>query len=174
MSITLIATSTVGAGGAASIDFTSIPGTYTDLYLITSLRGTASGQYADVNLTINGQTSASIRALYSINGSTANSYTTTTLAMLAANGNSATAGTFSNGQVTIPNYTATGTKSLSSENVAETNATASQVVIVAGSVVSSAGITSISIPAIGFTFSQYSTASLYGITKGQSGTTTVA
>ena len=42
-----IATVTVGAGGAASIDFTSIPGTYTDLLVLISARSTRSTDYRD-------------------------------------------------------------------------------------------------------------------------------
>jgi hypothetical protein len=38
----LIATTTVGSGGAASIDFTGIPQTYTDLFLVSSLRSNAA------------------------------------------------------------------------------------------------------------------------------------
>jgi len=37
-----IASVTVGAGGASSIDFTSIPGTYTDLKVVISARGSRS------------------------------------------------------------------------------------------------------------------------------------
>jgi hypothetical protein len=37
-----IATVEVGSGGAADIEFTSIPGTYTDLVLKLSARGTRS------------------------------------------------------------------------------------------------------------------------------------
>ena len=40
-----IASVTVGSGGAASIDFTSIPSTYTDLALYHSLRSDNSEDY---------------------------------------------------------------------------------------------------------------------------------
>ena len=48
----LIASYTVGAGGAASIDFTSIPATYTDLVLKLSSR-TATGGANDVYIQFN-------------------------------------------------------------------------------------------------------------------------
>ena len=38
-----LSTVTVGAGGAASIDFTSIPSTYTDLQILCSLKTSYSG-----------------------------------------------------------------------------------------------------------------------------------
>ena len=40
---TLISSVTVGAGGASSIDFTSIPATYTDLLVKFSLRTDFNG-----------------------------------------------------------------------------------------------------------------------------------
>ena len=47
----------VGSGGAATIDFTSIPSTYTDLVLKVSLRSSASGEYINNRITFNGSTS---------------------------------------------------------------------------------------------------------------------
>ena len=40
---TLIASSTAGSGGAAYIEFTSIPNTYTDLLVMLSLRTAGGG-----------------------------------------------------------------------------------------------------------------------------------
>ena len=55
---TLIASSTVGAGGASSIDFTSIPSTFTDLCLEASLRSDKpSYGFSNFNITINGSSS---------------------------------------------------------------------------------------------------------------------
>jgi len=55
----LIASSTVGAGGAANIDFTSIPATFTDLYLVVSGRTNRStGATEDpLCITFNGSSS---------------------------------------------------------------------------------------------------------------------
>ena len=47
----LIGSVTVGAGGAANIDFTSIPSTYTDLAIKVSYRSTATPGVAVDNLT---------------------------------------------------------------------------------------------------------------------------
>ena len=54
---TLIASSTVGAGGASSIDFTSIPSTYTDLCLKVSARSTATDTNVNMYVKFNGSTS---------------------------------------------------------------------------------------------------------------------
>ena len=66
---TLIEKIVVGAAGASSITFTSIPQTYTDLKVVASARntGNGSGQY----LTFNGSsTSYSAKRLIANNGST--------------------------------------------------------------------------------------------------------
>ena len=44
----LIAKTTLGSD-AAEIDFTSIPATYTDLYLVTSIRGTRNANDEHLN-----------------------------------------------------------------------------------------------------------------------------
>ena len=49
-----IAIVTVGAGGASSIEFTSIPQTYDDLYIVLSGRSTGVG--GEVRLSFNGTT----------------------------------------------------------------------------------------------------------------------
>jgi hypothetical protein len=41
----IISSVTVGSGGAANIEFTSIPATYTDLYVLASIRSNRSGTY---------------------------------------------------------------------------------------------------------------------------------
>ena len=65
-----IQTVTVGSGGASSIDFTSIPQTYTDLCVVLSARGTNAGTGAnDGHLTFNSSsTGYSSRLLYGTGG----------------------------------------------------------------------------------------------------------
>ena len=53
----LISSVTVGSGGASSIDFTSIPQTYTDLVVRWSTRGTAATVYDQVYVKFNNTTS---------------------------------------------------------------------------------------------------------------------
>jgi hypothetical protein len=165
---TLIASSTVGSGGAASIDFTSIPSTYTDLLVKVSARSSQAATNDAAYCYFNGvSTSYSNRFLYGT-GSAAGSGTNTTGIYLAPiNGDSSTASTFGNLEFYIPNYTSTTTaKSVNVDGVQETNASSSFMAINAGlwNPGTQVAINSITIyPATGPNWLQYSTAYLYGI-----------
>jgi hypothetical protein len=163
---TLISSVTVGSGGAATIGFTSIPATYTDLLIKLSGRSTSGGNTSDVvNLTINGQSAASTRYLLG-NGSSASSSVDVSNVYGGGNtGSSATASTFSNCEIYIPNYTSTGIKPMSIDIVTENNATASWCLFVAGSITNSAAISSITFTPDATNFAQYSTAYIYGISN---------
>jgi len=163
-----IASVTVGSGGASSIDFTSIPGTYTDLCLKVSARDARAVVASSIVLQINGSTAASgsYRRIYG-DGSAAFSDSSsgdTTVQSGHSDGNSATANTFGNVEIYIPNYAASANKTFSSDGVAETNATATYMSMVAGLWANTAAITQITIkPATAVNFLQYSSATLYGI-----------
>jgi len=161
----LIASSTVGSGGATSIVFSAIPSTYTDIVIKVSARTNAAGAiYDDIFLTVNGQSAQQWRGLYTINGTSATSSTSTAFALVSdATGASATASTFSNSEFYIPNYTSTGVKSISSDTVTENNATAANLNIAANTVTNGAAISSITLAASGNTFQQYSNFYLYGV-----------
>ena len=61
---TLLETVTVGAAGAASVTFNSIPQTgYTDLVIKCSVRGTASALYASLAVRFNGDSAANYKNL---------------------------------------------------------------------------------------------------------------
>jgi hypothetical protein len=160
---TLIASSTVGAGGASSIDFTSIPSTYTDLVLVCSLRVSRASVVNNTVIKFNGSsTSYSERVLYG-NGSSAGSYSDTQIYDVNNAANS-TASTFANSQFYIPNYAGSTNKSVSNDSVSETNATAATAQLVAGLWSNTSAITSISLTDYsGTNFVQYSTAYLYGV-----------
>jgi len=160
---TLIASSTVGAGGASSIDFTSIPSTYTDLVLVCSLRVSRASVVNNTVIKFNGSsTSYSERVLYG-NGSSAGSYSDTQIYDVNNAANS-TASTFANSQFYIPNYAGSTNKSVSNDSVSETNATAATAQLVAGLWSNTSAITSISLTDYsGTNFAQYSTAYLYGV-----------
>jgi hypothetical protein len=177
VSMTLISTTTVGAGGAASIDFTAIPGTYTDLVLVASLRDTTSGT-GDGGFAIrfNSSTSGYATRFLGGNGSSATSSTGSSSTLIGNNGYGGdpyagtTANTFGNYALTIPNYSGSTAKTASIDAVGETNATTAYQSIAAASWTGTAAITSITLlPAT--SFAQYSSASLYGITKGSGGAT---
>ena len=157
-----IASVTVGSGGAATIDFTSIPSTYTDLCVKASIR-TNTAQ-TDNSMDINFNSSATgftSRFVYG-NGSTAASSTGTTL-LLQADGGTATSNTFSNLEIYIPNYAGSTNKSFSNDAVTENNATSAIAGLLAGLWSNTAAINSVSIKASSGSFVQYSTAVLYGI-----------
>jgi hypothetical protein len=169
-----IASVTVGSGGAASVDFTSIPSTYTDLCLKMSLRASASFVYNYAWMTFNNDTAGSpytIKVLYG-EGTTAGStgYATGNQPYMSgnlANYSTATSNTFGNSETYIPNYASTTNKSLSIDAVAENNATGPNGVFFTSALwVNASAINRITVvPVDAANFVQYSTATLYGIKK---------
>jgi len=163
----LIASSTVGLLGSASIDFNSIPSTYTDLLVKVSSRDGRVANGTDVYISFNGSTSnltmrrayGDSSAAYSSSGSTGN--------IAIEPSSTATINTFGNTEVYIPNYAGSNNKSYSADGVSENNATAAGSAftqITAGLWSITSAITSISItPVSGNSFVQYSTAYLYGV-----------
>lgn len=162
---TLLASSTVGAGGAASIDFTSIPSTYTDLCLKVSLRMTeGSVNYYSMRFN-NATTNFTYRTLEG-SGSSAGSFNGSTGTYGFPVPSTYTSNTFSNGEIYIPNYAGSANKSFSVDTVTENNATQSYQDLIAGLWSNSAAINQITLYPGGVgTFVQYSTAYLYGIVK---------
>ena len=160
-----IATVTVGSGGAASISFSSIPSTYTDLLILYSGRDVRTGDvYSNWKIEFNGSSSnLSCRLLYGT-GSSAASGTDTTIYGWQP-GDSATASTFSNNLIYIPNYTSSNYKSVSIDTVEENNTTSAYMGLTAGLWSNTAAITSITIKSYyaSVNQAQYSTATLYGI-----------
>jgi len=160
-----IATVEVGAGGAANIEFTSIPQTYTDLVVKVSGRSTTTT--TGVDITFNGSsTSYTNRRLYGT-GSTAasDSAGTAYISNTMIADSSYTANTFGNGEFYIPNYTNSNNKSVSVDGASENNATTALMMLTAGLWSNSAAITSVKITPNAGNFVQYSTATLYGISN---------
>jgi hypothetical protein len=160
----LIASSTVGSGGAASIDFSSIASTYTDLCLKLSLRSNRSADIENINLRFNGaSTNLSSRRLTGT-GSAAQSNAYASNIYIQANGNTLTASTFSSTEIYVPNYAGSTNKSVSSDTVMEANQTAVDAALVAGLWSNNAAINQVTIlPLDGTLWLQYSTAYLYGV-----------
>jgi hypothetical protein len=164
---TLIASSTVGSGGATTIEFTSIPSTYTDLVVKWSLReetGTAGVFKITFNNSGSGYTAKQLYGSGSVAGSD-NNYNGTWYGFEGAIGASnTTANTYSNGEIYIPNYAGSANKSMSVDSVIETNGTNAYMAISAGLWSNSAAITSIKFQIYnGTDFNQYSSAYLYGV-----------
>lgn len=159
---------TVGVAGATTIDFTSIPATYTDLVLKLTTRDTAvTANTGAVKATFNSSaTSYTNRNITGSGSAAASGSVGTTYIDAGLNGTMPTTGntasTFSNIEIYIPNYAGSTYKSVSVDAVGENNATAAYAGLVAGLWSNSAAITSISIAPTTL-FAQYSTAYLYGI-----------
>jgi hypothetical protein len=155
-------TVTVGAGGAANIEFTSIPATYTDLLVKVSARNTSTNDYFWIRF--NGvSTNLSGRALAGEGSGTPSSFTLEPYGRM--NGSGTTGSTFAITDIYIPNYAGSTNKSLSTDSVSENNGTTAFAVLHAGLWSNTAAITTITLVPTGNNFAQYSTASLYGISK---------
>jgi hypothetical protein len=169
--MTKIQTVTVGSGGTSSIDFTSIPQTYTDLKLLLSLRGTASGgAYAHYAvLSFNGNTSnRSWRRIagYGTNQKYSdNSSSVITMGSIPSSG--VTSSTFSNFEWYIPNYASTSSyKTWSVDGVVENNSSTDWENFFMSQIWSdNSAISSISITLDSGNFAEFSTATLYGISS---------
>ena len=170
MANTFVKIATVSLGSAAAtISFTSIPSTYTDLLIMGSLRNSAADTNTDTVLTFNSSTSGYSGRRLAGNGSSASSDTQGATNgyyfALTGEGTNWTASTFSNGSIYIPNYTSSNNKSISTDAVTENNGTAASAQLAAGLWSNSAAITSITLTSGNGNFVQYSTATLYGISK---------
>ena len=160
---TLIASSTVGSGGAANIDFTSIPATYTDLCLKLSIR-TDKATLGDVWLLKLNTSSADFTARW-IEGNGASASSGSSILYGALVGSSATANTFNNTEIYFSNYAGNTNKSFSVDSVTENNATTAYQDLAAGLWSQTAAITGINISITSNNLVQYSTAYLYGISN---------
>jgi hypothetical protein len=163
---TLIASNTVGSGGASSITFSSIPSTYTDLLVKVSGRATDSSVYAGIYVSFNGTAYNSTGRIIEGDGSSASSATFSNGAISFIAGATATANTFGSTELYIPNYAGSTNKSYSSDGVGENNATLALAQLNAGLWSNTAAITQITLDSYSSnTFVQYSSFYLYGISK---------
>jgi hypothetical protein len=162
-----IATVTVGSGGSATIAFSSIPSTYTDLCVKLSVRTNRAASAFDViYLTLNGSSSNQSHKYLEGNGSSASSGSNPNLFIGVATATNATTSTFSNMEFYIPNYAGSTNKSISADSAYETNATLAYADLTALLWSDSSAINSISLGNLtSSSFVQYSTATLYGISK---------
>lgn len=159
----------VGSAGASSIDFTSIPQGYRDLLIVHSSRVNDASISSDIVVQFNGDTGAnySFRRL-NANGASVTSDAGSSNALYGiagvVSGTTATASTFGNVQVYIPNYTTSTAKSFSYDSVQENNATNAYCALGACIWTGTAAISSIKLRSYtGTNILQYSKATLYGI-----------
>ena len=162
-----IASNTVGSGGVSSVTFSSIPSTYTDLILFSSVRCTAAEDSFYLRFNNDSGSNYSWRRFLG-DGSSASSSGATGNVQIPNQfmaESSYTANTFSNNMAYIPNYASSNMKSVSLDSVNETNATNPRMNIAAGLWSGTAAITQVNlIPGAG-NFAQYSTFTLYGISN---------
>jgi hypothetical protein len=163
---TLIASNTLSSS-AASVTFSSIPATYTDLVLRMSTRGDSASASATLRITLNNDSST----LYSFtrlrgDGSSATSGRGSTAAFIGAiqdNAGTSTSNTFTSTEIYIPSYTASQNKPLSIDNAHEDNVTLAYREAVAGLYRSTTAISRIDIILPTTNFVSGSSFFLYGI-----------
>jgi len=163
---TLISSATVGSGGTSSIDFTSIPQTYTDLLLCHTIR--ESGNTSTAKLTFNNNTSNYEARWIRAKSTGVNSASSGSIGFIDTPipFSSTTANTFGNVQIYIPNYTSSNYKSVSVDSVLEDNSSNWYLFLIAGIWSNTSAINQITLTQQdGATFVQYSTAYLYGISN---------
>jgi hypothetical protein len=163
-----ISTVTVGSGGASSIAFSNIPQNYTDLLIKFSGRDSRGAPATNLFITLNGSSSNFSSRLFYSGGTTTYSGTDTSGFIGENNGSTATANAFSNGEIYISNYTSSNYKSMSSDSVTESNSSTNGdafIMLIAALWSNTSPITSLTITPTPNTFSQYSSATLYGIRK---------
>jgi hypothetical protein len=154
----------------SSVTFANIPQTgYTDLKLVASARQSTAAIAADVTVQFNGTAANNFnRFIYGDSasaGSGTDGYGPSRNYFSIGVANTATANTFSNVEMYIPNYTSSNNKSFTVESVGENNGTSSVFqLMVAGLWSNSAAINQITLtPVLLESFLANSTFSLYGV-----------
>jgi hypothetical protein len=165
----LIAKNVLGSD-TASVTFSDIPGTFTDLLIAVSARSTqASANTTDLYAQFNGATTNySMRRLYGTGSAVASdtaSGSSTSLRVGNMTATSSTADTFGNAHIYIPNYAGSTNKSVSAESCSENNGTEALVMAFASLWSNTAAITSILLAPLSGSFKSGSSFFLYGITK---------
>lgn len=158
--------SNVLSSSAASVTFSSIPSTYTDLVLRISARSSETATITSIEVEFNSTASSYSITRLRGNGSAASSSRSSNQTQLTVGtipAASATSNTFGSIEVYIPSYTASQNKALGSFNVGENNATAADIYTHAGLWSNTAAISSIVLDLGGFNFVSGSSFYLYGI-----------
>lgn len=160
-----------GTNGVNWIDFTSIPQTYTDLVLVASVRSSGIAPSSEILLIPNTSSPLNCRSMWLTgvenNSPNANSVTSRDYIYVGLQaGGGATANLFGNSITVITDYTTANPKRFTS-----TSATRNSVGISAGLTATTSAITSLRVYAYGYSITQYSSISLYGVLKGSGGAT---
>jgi hypothetical protein len=161
---TLISSNTLSTT-AASVTFSAVPATYTDLIVVVSARSARTNDAggSDGKLEFNNITTGYSSTMLLQQGS-ASSSTSSTLFYFVSSDNS-TANTFGNMQVYIPNYAGSTFKPVLIDAVSENNATSAYGVLTAGLWSNTSAITSLKFTDNNGGYLANSTFYLYGISK---------
>jgi hypothetical protein len=155
---------TVGTA-TSSITFSSIPQGYTDLVLV--IEGVSSSA-ANHGIQFNSDTTNNYS--YTVIGGAPSSYRSSSSNVInpfLANGTTSTSSTFTNMEAYIPNYTSSNKKSMVIDVVGENNsASVFGLSMTAALWSNTAAITQVYFQASNGNMTQYTTISIYGITKG--------
>lgn len=171
--------SNVLTGSAASVTFSSIPSTYTDLVLRVSARSTAADYRSQMRSTFNGSsaTNYSDTILYAFFGAASAGSIRSSGATFAAGdytvGSTATTNTFSNGEIYIPSYLISQNKPIS-VSIATENNNATDIAMAATANLwrDTTAISSMTLVLDSGSFDTNSSFSLYGIKSSQETTMT--
>jgi hypothetical protein len=166
---TLINSNTL-ASSAASVTFSSIPATYTDLVLRISARSDRAATFDWIFMTINGITTNTYSNT-SLDGSgtsaASNQLSNRTYATIqyVVDGDTATANTFGSTEIYIPSYTASQNKPFSAFGAQENNTTAAYMIANAGLWRNTAAITELKLETNAQLWVSGSSFYLYGISN---------
>lgn len=159
-----IATANLSTGTSASISFTSIPATYTDLYLVVSARnnGNGSGQYIQYNSSSSSY--SQVRLISDGPTATSPSNTFTSSNFFLAMDNRANASGFGVATIYIIDYQGANNKHTVQSSTNPDRGTSYDFIETdAATWNNTAAITSITLTPESASFAQHTTATLYGI-----------
>jgi hypothetical protein len=160
--------SNVLSSSAASVTFSAIPSTYTDLVVRASSRSTDTGSsYFTIRFNEDTATNYSYTRIRANSNFTVDSGRATNATYISETympSSTTTANTFSNDEIYIPSYTSTQNKQISTSSNEENNlSTPWYVAATAGLWRNTAAITSITLGNLGVNFVSGSSFYLYGI-----------
>ena len=167
LTYTLIASNTLSTS-AASVTFSAIPNTFTDLVIRISTRGNGvqTPDAGVLNINSNGASNFSSTYLRGTGGSVNSARDTAAASAYAFNNQwtGSTANTFASTEIYIPNYLASTAKQIGSYTVTENNGTSVFMAVMALLSTATAAITTLTLSsAFGNSFTSDSSFFLYGI-----------
>lgn len=158
-----IATTTVGAGGASTVTFSSIPSTYTHLQVRTFIKGSADDQDVWVNFNADTATNYSEHRIYGDGASVVSGGATSTAKIEYFGRSGSGTSVFGPSIVDILDYANTSKYKTIRSLTGWDNNSSGFVMFTSGNWRSTSAITSMVITPQSGTFAQYSSFALYGI-----------